>query len=374
MNTSTEECLRILVVEDEEGPAKTLKKTIEEHLGSIDIQIEQNFDKALTVIRPRSFEAVVLDLFRGDPANNDKEGQKLWEQIWRTKLVPIIVHTAGDFDLDPSIPSNNPFLKCFKKQSGSDEEVAKHLLLIKPHILALREVELEFNGVIQRTLVEISPLIWQVEADNQLRSELLTRSARRRLAAMMDLNTLTSNKQLLSWEQYIIPPLEDCLLMGDILRVRSEAAADPTAHRLVLTPSCDMVAHKGKSKVNSILVAKCKHMNEYLKLANVSEKELSKKLPRLLTEPHLGGYVPLPEYGSVLPNMAVCLRDLELIPLGNIGTANKPHVTFDRVASIDSPFREHIAWAYLQIAGRPGVPDRDLDKWTRKILESRGAS
>ena len=30
-----------------------------------------------------------------------------------------------------------------------------------------------------------------------------------------------------------------------------------------------------------------------------------------------------------------------------------------RIASLDSPFREFVGWAYLQISCRPGVPPRD---------------
>jgi hypothetical protein len=40
-----------------------------------------------------------------------------------------------------------------------------------------------------------------------------------------------------------------------------------------------------------------------------------------------------------------------------------------RVASVDSPFREQIAWAFVQIAGRPALPDRDLESWVQEIRE-----
>jgi CTP synthase len=62
--------------------------------------------------------------------------------------------------------------------------------------------------------------------------------------------------------------------------------------------------------------------------------------------------------------MSACLRDLELIPVDGIaGDAAK----YLRVASVDSPFREQIAWAFVQIAGRPAVPDRDLEGWIEEI-------
>ena len=65
--------------------------------------------------------------------------------------------------------------------------------------------------------------------------------------------------------------------------------------------------------------------------------------------------------------MMADLRDLEIIPIGDIGVDNKP---FLRVASIDSPFREMVAWAYLHTACRPGLPDRDFKAWRDEIINT----
>jgi len=373
MNSTVEENLRILLVEDEEGPAEVLKKTIGENVGQVDIRVERDFEQALLLLKPHSFEAVILDLFLGHPAQNDKEGQKVWEQIWKTKLIPVIVHTAGDCDLEPDIPPNNPFLKCITKHDGSDLEVVQYLQSILPHILALRRVEIEFNKVIHSVIEQVSPLIWQAETNDQLRPELLVRSARRRLAAMMDMKMLSTGEPMMSWEQYIYPPIDDSLLTGDLLRQGDGKFDDPDAYRLVLTPSCDLVVRDGKCKVQNVLVARCKSQDDYLKVvaiqANVKPKGLDKKILRSrITEPQLGGYVFLPAYKSILPSMAAHLRDLELIPITEIDLTDKTKGSFKRITSIDSPFREQITWAYLQIAGRPGVPDRDMDKWTQEIL------
>jgi CTP synthase len=66
--------------------------------------------------------------------------------------------------------------------------------------------------------------------------------------------------------------------------------------------------------------------------------------------------------------MSACLRDLELIPLADISDDNKGR--YIRIASIDSPFREQISWAFIQVVGRPGVPDRDLKVWINEISEA----
>ena len=63
--------------------------------------------------------------------------------------------------------------------------------------------------------------------------------------------------------------------------------------------------------------------------------------------------------------MAADLRELELISLSDIGLKDKP---FIRIASLDSPFRELVSWAYVQVSGRPGLPDRDFGSWRDEIM------
>lgn len=64
--------------------------------------------------------------------------------------------------------------------------------------------------------------------------------------------------------------------------------------------------------------------------------------------------------------MAANLRDLQLVPMQQIGNGTE----FSRIAAIDSPFRELVAWAYLQIACRPGLPERDLSSWAKEIIQA----
>jgi CTP synthase len=64
--------------------------------------------------------------------------------------------------------------------------------------------------------------------------------------------------------------------------------------------------------------------------------------------------------------MAANLKDLALIPISDIG----PEHEFTTIASVDSPFREQVAWAYLQITGRPGLPERDTSTWAEDIIKA----
>jgi hypothetical protein len=94
------------------------------------------------------------------------------------------------------------------------------------------------------------------------------------------------------------------------------------------------------------------------------------KLPSAVRQDECGGYIPLPHYPGIAPLMAVNLRDLELLPITDIGTTETATVKFRRVASIDSPFRERIGWAYVQIAGRLGVPECDMESFIEAIISA----
>ena len=65
--------------------------------------------------------------------------------------------------------------------------------------------------------------------------------------------------------------------------------------------------------------------------------------------------------------MVADLRDLQLIDLAAIGTDKD----WTRVASVDNPMRELTAWAYMGLAGRPGLPDRDFGAWVDEVIAAR---
>jgi len=371
----TQDGIKILVVEDIATTAEAIKSTLEERLNLApdDVQIINDFDEALNAIQPsRSYEAIVLDLFVGEAAHSDdKKGQQVWETIWDKKLMPVIIHTGGECDLDPPIPEDNPFVTCITKGNNSDVQVADYLAALRPQILALREVAEEFNKAIHSVLKHTSSLVWHAtENDEQLRSQMLVRSARRRLAAVMDMNTMIGDQKLLSWEQYVYPPLGDSLLTGDILRVSSGSVENCEDFRLLLTPSCDtQLTGSGKCKVEAVLVSKCTHIKSYFDVCKVKMGKIIEDLPTRLTEPQQGGFIPLPAYEKKIPPMAADLRKLELIPLEDISAYGRTGKIYERVASIDSPFREYISWAHMNIAARPGMPERDLKKWAEEIRD-----
>ncbi len=102
-------------------------------------------------------------------------------------------------------------------------------------------------------------------------------------------------------------------------------------------------------------------------LKGMGLSKLKERLPgTVLSHGYFEAVVPFPCLKGRIPTMAADLRSLEFLPLADIGSSGK---AFLRIASIDSPFRELVSWAYLQIACRPGLPDRDYDAWCDEIVK-----
>jgi len=184
------------------------------------------------------------------------------------------------------------------------------------------------------------------------------------------LEDLEGNYLAASWGQYISPPISTNIKLGDILKKSDGKSDDPGSFRVVLTPSCDLVATSGrKPKVEYVLVACCCSMKEGLAMTSLKDMRLGKLENRLpgtvLSHGYFESVIPFPCLEGRIPTMTADLRNLEFIPVRDINLSN---AEFMRITSLDSPFRELVAWAYLQVAYRPGLPDRDFVSWCDEIV------
>ena len=96
-----------------------------------------------------------------------------------------------------------------------------------------------------------------------------------------------------------------------------------------------------------------------------SNKLKERLISTVLSRGYLETTMPLPALQGRIPTMMADLRELELLPLCEVGTTCKPYL---RIASLDSPFRELVSWAFVQVCGRPGLPDRDFVSWRDEIV------
>jgi CTP synthase len=301
--------------------------------------------------------------------STDLPGQKTWKDVWDATFCPIVIYTGWEGDIQPTVPANHPFVKLIAKGGGTLAAVVAALNGFAPAVDSVSKLRAEVDAVIHRVLRDTA-------GDGHLPmsdASHLLHAGRRRIAATMDDSTITSNRPMASWEQYLIPAMGESPLTADVLRKRDAQWDDPTAYRLVLTPSCDLV----KGRCEQTLIAACcegtARLAQKLSLSpnpNKLDDNAKTVIAKALTAGAFQGFLPLPGFPSRLPVMVANLKGLEVIQWESVGPVDSSTHEFVRVASIDSPFREQVAWAYLTTAARPGMPDRDLKPWAEEVVKA----
>ena len=359
--------LTVLFIEDRPDTIRPVKQLIEQDEPDIKCILHPSFQDANSEIEATRPDVVILDLLNDAASPAREEGVSVYEFIWKKHFCPIIVHSAQP-DILEQEAREHPFLILIKKGRDSPPKVLESVRQLRPQIDALKEAEKDVRDAFTHAMRDLAPRVFKTVEDRTKRNAIIKRSGRRRLAARMDEPSGDGNL-LAIWEQYLWPPISHDILLGDILKKADGLSENPTSFRVVLTPSCDMVTSGSRTpKVRNILVAKCCSMKEGLERIGMQGRQADRdRLLPVLNQGYSGSILPLPSLEGLIPTMAANLRDLEQLSMEDIALEGK---MFDRIASVDSPFRELIAWAYLQIAGRPGLPERDTHLWAEEIIEA----
>ncbi|PJZ28318.1 response regulator [Leptospira kmetyi] len=329
-----------------------------------------NFSEANEELQSFKPDVIILDLFKNSPGTmHENAGESSFKFIWEKRFCPVVIYSSDPDSLpDDEEIENHPFVKKVKKGKDSHKEVVSTIKSFENHVGALKETEAHFEQEMSTVLKKVAPNIFNF-FEEPLRKDALTRACRRRLAASMD-DYAAEGSFLANWEQYIFPVISKDLLLGDILFLKDSDHDKPENYFIILTPSCDLVNTAfRKPKVKNVLVAQCCSIEEgknFSELLKTKDKEkLKKKLRLALTAGYFDSLFPLPALRNLLPHMFANLKSLKLIPFEEIGDERTNYI---RKASVDSPFREMISWAYTQVAGRPGVPDRNFDLWIKEMM------
>ena len=370
--------MKILFIEDQPESIKTAKLLLKEQFPNLEYRIVV-FSEAENQLQSFRPDIVILDiLLGGSQTPPNTEGFNTYDLIWNDHFCPIVVYSAQP-DLHESHyqdheSQRHPLIKHIQKGAASEEKVLDVVEAFLPIINAMQNVEAIVHSQLSKAMKAVAPLVIESNIPSDQMAETVKRSGRRRLAALID-NPLIGEEAIASWEQYIWPPLSPDIQLGDILKTADGDKNTPSSFRVVLTPSCDTArSEKREPKVKAILVAKCCTMktalNETGHSSNMKRRNKDKIKSELLGPGHKQNIIPFPPLPGVIPVMAADLRELELIPIQNIGKGKE----FQVVASVDSPFRELVAWAHLQTACRPGLPERNFDEWMKEISDNLSQS
>lgn len=331
-------------------------------------------------------DVVSLDLMNGAADNQGEAGSQLCNKIWDNHCCPVIVYSANTDLFDHPNSRNTHFFRKIKKGAGSEELIISAIANWRPAIDALTVVRNEMNDVLKHNFRESVPHAMRLQDQT---TAVLSRIVRRRIAAHLD-ECSYEDRPFNAWEEYIVPSIGDSLLLGDVIKKSAENNNDPSVFRLILTPNCDLARHKkgdgtwSGPKVKEVLCAVCESAGSFFeqdthgyfnptaaKNAKDKKKQTMAFKSLVLGNGFCREFLPLPSLKDVIPPMIANLKRLELIPCVSIApNSSLPgDCSWVRVASIDSPFREQIAWGYLSTACRVGVPDRDFSNWVKEYYQ-----
>ena len=363
--------MKVLLIDDDPEVRETLSAALHESGGwQVMDRDFGGISEALAAYRP---DFVVLDLIEGAVVDDLDSGNASFESIREHWFCPVIVYSAFP-NRQQFAP--HPLVICVKKGTGSEILVRDRLTELRPQAEMVAEVHREFDSRIRKALRDSA-----LELSDQLEEQpdsvdSLARSVRRLVAARID-EAEYDQEHLHAWERYVVPPLGTHLLTADLLRRTDAVWTDPASFRLVLTPSCDLASHGDTApRADTVLVARCEPVAELETLRSGAQSNQRKKLRSLLNEGAIGRHLPIPCLQGKVPSMVANLKRLELLPWAQIIVGDPAHSThpepthYRRIASTDSPFREMVTWAYLQVAGRPGLPRIDTSAWSSEIVAS----
>jgi len=354
---------KFLIIEDDQLQIQALSEALTDSFPGC-IIAESDFAQSVEMLKDIRPDAVILD--QSEAGIDVDASAPAHDFVWNHNFCPLVIHSAYD---DVHGPAVHPFRRYERKGVGSVDRVMAHLTKFAEQIGGVRQLRQEIDSRIAASLRQVSPLVWN-EAAGADRSDMLRRITRRRIAASLDSSANDANIKAI--EQFIYPPLEPTLLTGDILRRRDGAIDSAGSYRVVLTPSCDMVVGGNRKPVDEVLVALCVPVNdqEILRRHSLQPNAAPKKIGEKLCGEISTDMLVLPKLHGAWPTLVVDLKRLELMERSKVGLVDVAgaETDFVRVASMDSPFRERVAWRFVATCGRPGLPDLDRDSLEKEIV------
>lgn len=360
--------MKVLIIDDIPDSVKAIEDHCHENSWEC---YRTDFDDAYQQLGTFSPDVVILD-WKGDP-DGTENGRPILDFIWSVAFRPVIIFSGyAQFLLEDEVIKgcieSSSFVQLIGK--GDEQDVINALENLASYATALTD----FRSDVGSVLIESYNIIEYLKAEQEVTKESIEYVLARRLGAYFEEKYTASISP--SWVQYIYPPVNESLVVCDVLK-KSERVAEvgsPEDYALILSPSCDLYTGNGReAKIKKVLCAHCmskEAFHEHELKAEPSKSKI-KNVGGKLTQGYRESFVPLPKLGNVIPYMTVDLKDIELIDIKEIAvTENKinENEKYYRVASIASPFREQIVWAHMLNSCRPGVPERNMELWAKDIL------
>ena len=344
--------MNILLVDDDDRDYLPVKDALKRQKRMVLLQ-RCGFDDINNMLNRYKVDLLILDLNNGLAGDNDVEaGKAIINNIYMHSFLPIIIYSGYSDEFDNPF-KDNYFIKTVKKGLTGIDELKKAIKVFIPfieeQILLSKEISANISEIYRNTYQKMIKNT-KLKATSR-KSEIFTRLTKRRLAASID--EASGENRINAWEIYLYPCLGTGYLTGDILRKKGANKNEPSSYRIILSPSCDL--QNEREHIHNVKLACFTNIQGNIKKSNLDAAKLRDTSPKQFMFFH--------KLEGEFPHMICDFKGLEVMDY------DKLEKNFERVVSIDSPFRESIVWADITINGRPGLPDRDCEDWIANIKE-----
>ena len=335
--------LQLLLVEDEDDFVSQYRDVLcdynDRHGRNIEMRVCKTLAKARSSL-DASVDAAIVDLNLG---KDTTDGGEVIDEIKEHFRVPVAVLTGTPDDAD----KNPPVIGVFTKGEHGFEDVLESLW--DPYSIGLTRImggrgllEEQLNKVFLRNLLPTLDSWIRYGHDNPKRTEkALLRYALGHLVAGLDGDETPCYPE----EVYLAPPLDNALTTGSLVK----RICDATCH-VVMTPACDLVVRKGKSKVEEIILAKIVSEETVYATLKGNSKQKKQHKENLTRNSYMYCYHWLPK-SKVVDGGYLDFRQLRTVPRDGMGDE------FERLEARISPsFVKDIVSRFSAFYARQGQP------------------
>ena len=367
---------RVLVVDDDRDIGNQISELLESYESVSDprpitTRFEQSFDQAAELLAREKFDILVLDI-RDESGStpSDKAGIEVFEKIRERCFIPIIFYTALAYVSEDI--SNVPFVQTVSKTAInliSELENAVEDIISSGLPRLLQSVSDHLADTERTFMANFVEKNW---SDLEKRPEDVAYLLSRRLAASFEEGAESLAQELgqvgstapgakIHPTRYYVQPPNSSYKMGDLLAKSGsvEECADEMKLYVVLTPSCDLVLRSEGMKAERVVLARCFPLDSFVEYRgwkttpNNKKKDSLRKLFDSRPKGQEDRYFYFPAAWN-MPNRIADLQNLESIPCAELDT-------YEKIASLDSPFAEALSYRFNRYMGRVGMPDLDID-------------
>ena len=355
--------LNLLYLEDDLNDVKTFEDTIKrynvENEKNVSYFVCNTLEEAKTQLLDRNgvFDAVIIDIKLNNEPGKGNEAADIIESI--LLRIPCVAFTGTPDDVNSDF-----ILEKFTKATSSIEDVLNYLYDIKTtgliNILGSNGLLEQYLSKIYNDNIKSNIGQWIANANEQ--PDVVEKALLRHISYCITELINKDYGQTLTDEFYIIPPLNENLRTGSV--IKSKAGNDE--YYIILSPECDMVLRPplNRPKTENILICK---LDDFYGVASsliqtiTSNDKKIKRLGEVIKNNHTDYYHFVPK----------CKKfDNKLINFRKVSNVTYDELlnNFEHLAIVSGNYSKDILCRFSTYYSRQGQPDLHFENIAKKIL------